>query len=303
MYSNNLHDDKNAIKYYLLAAKKKNLVAVVRLLEDYPEVNSDIHNDISLLQYPALLTLQKTAPTNANDALALSEHYLDTTDDKRALYWCKKAMSIGNASEVKEATFNIARLYYKKGQYKKAIVTFKSVQDMEYAVQNIAYIYEVIKDYPNAIKWYKKAWEKGYKDVGGDLGLLYEKTKAYPKALKWYKKAFDKGNLESGYSLVSLYKKLNETDNAIIWYKKLFEVESNESYKIEILYKIAFLYHKKGDDLTAAAYYIAPIDIRYVKKDALTFLKSTWKINEATIKKAYELQKTLVPNPYIGGID
>jgi hypothetical protein len=33
------------------------------------------------------------------------------------------------------------------------------------------------------------------------------------------------------------------------------------------------------------------------------YLRNKLKVDEETLKKAYELQKTLVPNPYTGGID
>ena len=103
---------------------------------------------------------------------------------------------------------------------------------------------------------------------GVNLGLLYKEVyKDYPKAIKWYKKSINAGDLDA-YDNISL------------------------------------LYHDiKKDNLTASAYYIATIDKSYSKKQILDFLRDDWKIDETTLKKAYELQKTLVPDPYTGGID
>ena len=118
--------------------------------------------------------------------------------------------------------------------------------------------------------------------------------------MRWYQKAFALGDTKGGVNLGLLYEeKFNDIPNAILWYKKAINAGDLGAYD-----NISILYHDiKKDNLTAAAYYIATIGKSYSKKEIINFLKNDWKIDEPTLKKAYELQKKLVPDPYTGGIE
>jgi hypothetical protein len=64
------------------------------------------------------------------------------------------------------------------------------------------------------------------------------------------------------------------------------------------------LYRRLGDSIRGGAYFIALIAYGEPKNDILDFLKNDWKLDRETLKKAYELQKTLdIPKHYTGGID
>ncbi len=193
---------------------------------------------------------------------------------------------------------------YQEKQYDEALKWFKAAfnenksKDLAF---NIGLTYDELKDYLNAIKWYKTAVELGNNQGGVNLGLLYEEAfKDYPNSIKWYKKAIEMGNINAGKNLALLYEeKLKDYSNAIKWNKKAIEMGDIGAFD-----NISLIYHDiKKDNLTASAYYIATIDKSYSKKEILDFLRNDWKIDEATLKKAYELQKTLVPNPYTGGIE
>ncbi len=57
------------------------------------------------------------------------------------------------------------------------------------------------KFYENALKWYRKAADKGYVNAMFNLGVFYQNgefvKKDVDQALKWYRKAADKGDAES----------------------------------------------------------------------------------------------------------
>ncbi len=164
-----------------------------------------------------------------------------------------------------------------------------------------ATMYYEKQDYKEALKWAKTSFEaKKSKAVAFNIGLAYKKLEDYDNAIKWYEKSFEMGYPGGGLNVALLYeKKFNNIAKAITWYKKGIEKGQLGSYD-----NISLIYHNiKKDNLTASAYYIATIDKSYSKKDILDFLKKDWNIDEATIKEAYELQKTLVPNPYTGGIE
>ncbi|PHR55861.1 MAG: hypothetical protein COA44_09475 [Arcobacter sp.] len=202
------------------------------------------------------------------------------------------------AKEKAQIAFNKANNYAKQGNYTEALDYFKTSYEYESAdgtAFNLGIAYEELKDYNNAIKWYKKAFEMGKIEGGVNLGLLYKNMSNYKNAITWYKRAYIEGSLNAIFNLALLYEEaFNDTPNAIIWYKKAIQKGDLDSYD-----NISLIYHDiNKDDLTASAYYIATIDKSYTKKEIFDFLKDDWKIDEATIKKAYHLQKTLVPNPY-----
>lgn len=170
-------------------------------------------------------------------------------------------------SEKAQSTFEKANVFAKQGNHKLAIEYFQKSYVYEAAdgtAYNLGLDYEAIKDYSNALKWYKKSFKLGKVEGGVNAGYLYEtQYKNYQKAIKWYKKAISKGNLDA-YN------------------------------------NIAILYHDiKKDNVTASAYYLATIGRSYSRKVMLNFLRNNWKINEKTLLKAYILQKKLIPNPYL----
>ncbi|WP_324172446.1 hypothetical protein [Sulfurimonas sp.] len=174
------------------------------------------------------------------------------------------------ASEKAQVAFERATVYVKQGNYTKALEYLKTSYEYEPAdgtAFGIGFAYKELKDYNNAIKWYKKSFEMGRIDGGVNLGLLYKKVyKDYPNAIKWYKKAIKKGDIDARKNL-------------------------------------GLLYHQQKDKLNSATYMIGMIGHPYTKERVLGLLRDDWKIDEPTLKKAYELQKTLVPNPYTGGIE
>ena len=174
------------------------------------------------------------------------------------------------ASEKADALYNQAHRLSEQRNYEKSVELFK--ESFEYkpkkdAAFNLGLAYKNLKDYTNAVKWYKKSFEMGNVDGGVNLGLLYKEIyKDYPRAIKWYKKAIKKGDIDARKNL-------------------------------------GLLYHQQNDNLNSTIYMIGMIGHPYTKERVLGLLRDDWKIDKPTLKKAYELQKTLVPNPYTGGID
>lgn len=247
MYSNLLHDKKNAIKYYQLSIKKGNTSASSRLVEEYPEINNDMYNDIALMSYAKLKPLEKTALTNATDAITLAEHYssLNIGKFKRAFHWYNIALKNGNKEEIQKAKFSMGFAYFEQNKYKEAIEIFMDIQD--------------------------------YKNVKLNIGKVHYYNQNYSEAMTWYKKALKDGDIEAAES-------------------------------------IGRLYHEQKDNLKSAVYMIAVIghtdlpyrelELPYTKESVLTLLRDDWKIDEATLENAYNLQLELdIPKHYIGGIN
>jgi len=120
----------------------------------------------------------------------------------------------GNA----EAQYNIGQMYYKgKG---------------------------ALKDYKEAVKWYRKAAEQGSADAQYNIGQMYYEgdgvPKDYKEAVKWYRKAAEQGSADAQHSLADaqyrdaqyslgyIYEnKLNNLCEAKYWYTKLVTNKSN----------------------------------------------------------------------------
>ena len=208
------------------------------------------------------------------------------------------------AKQKAQIAFDRANIYMKQGKNKEALEYLKTSYAYEAAdgtASNLGYVYEELKDYNNAVKWYKTAIEKyNDKEAMYNLALLYKNIfKDYPKAIKWCKKTFEKGNNSGANSLGLLYEnKLNDIPTAIKWYKKAIVKGHIEARK-----NLGLLYHKQKDNLYSAVYMLGMIGHPYTKKRVLGLLRDDWKIDEPTLKKAYELQQTLVPTPYRGGVD
>ena len=206
------------------------------------------------------------------------------------------------ASEKADSLYNEAHRAYANGNYEKAITLYK--ESFEYKKSrdicaNIGNAYDEIGDYNNAIKWYTIGI-KEFNDQASafNLGKLFEKRKEYTKASKWFKKSFELGYSGGGNSLAILYQKENNNKDAIKWYKKAIKKGHINARK-----NLGLLYHKLGDDLHSAVYMMGMIGHPYTKERVMGLLRNTWKIDEPTLKKAYELQKKLVPDPYTGGIE
>lgn len=170
------------------------------------------------------------------------------------------------------------------------------------SLYNQAQRFYLNKQYAKAIPLYEESYQyKPSKDIPANTGISYKNIGNYSKAIEWYKIGITKFNdKKTIFNLALLYEEnLNDIKNAIKYYEIAIIQNNLDAYD-----NISLLYHDiKKDNLTASAYYIATIDKSYSKKEILDFLRNDWKIDEKTLKKAYELQLTLVPEPYTGGID
>jgi len=189
---------------------------------------------------------------------------------------------------------------------------------------NIGVIYhQKIKDYDKAIEWYKKAYNMDDEESAGsaasNLGNIYDDKKNYTSAENWYKNAVKKNDIVANFNLGLLYKKaykmgniaaatslgylnsviLGHQEEGIKWYK--VSAKHGNPKAINNLNKT---YYEQGDLVTSTAYTLAMANYGYTKEQVFEFLKNTRKIDDETIKKAYQLQQTLdIPKHYTGGID
>ena len=88
--------------------------------------------------------------------------------------------------------------------------------------------YDVKQDSQEALKWFRKAADKGNSDAQKSIGMIYERgegvTQDYAEAMKWYQKAADKGNKHAQYQIGVMYEKgkgvTKDPAEAMKWYQK-----------------------------------------------------------------------------------
>ena len=118
-----------------------------------------------------------------------------------------------------EAQFNLG-FCYDDGRgvvkdYVEAVKWYRKGAGQNFAPAqfNLGYCYAngqgVVKDYVEAVKWYRKAAEQNYTPAQSNLGWCYDNgqgvAKDYVEAVKWYRKAAEQGHTEAQFNLGCCY--------------------------------------------------------------------------------------------------
>jgi flagellar FliL protein len=168
--------------------------------------NKNFNNAIKFYTY-AVNNGNKDAYFN----LALS--YNELKKYKKAIEYYKKA--IKNNPDDWRAMHNLARVYtFGKKNYKMGLVWFKLSLDKKSNIGyfGVAYSYDMLEDFENAKKWYKKAIDKQGEVVAmWNLGLIYEygkgnTSKNNKKALELYLNAAELGYINAIKKVSYMYK-------------------------------------------------------------------------------------------------
>jgi uncharacterized protein len=170
---------------------------------------------------------------------------------------------------------------------------------------NIGLLYQKrIHDNKLAELWYKQALNVDDKNIDAliNLGAIYEDIKKYNQAIKYYQLADKNHDLRGAFNLAIFYNNQNNYRKAEYWYQKAIKKENLKAIK-----NLGRLYHYKlKDDIKAAEYFIALINNGYSKDRIISYLKTKWKLSNETIKQGYEaqLKSKVIPEKlkYKGGI-
>ena len=122
--------------------------------------------------------------------------------------------------------------------------------------------YYDVKDYAEAVKWYRKAAEQGNASGQCDLGRMYQNgygvTKDYAQAVKWYRKAakqdYASAQRDLGYMYSSGYGVKQDYAEAVKWYRKAAE-QDYASAQRDLGYMYLNGYGVKQDYAEAAKWY------------------------------------------------
>jgi len=95
--------------------------------------------------------------------------------------------------------------------YPKALEWLQDADTNGESAYNIGVLYDQhVNDDHKAIEWYKKAYEMDDINAAGssanNIAYIYDDLKEYRTAIKWYKKGINKNNINSALGLAVLYK-------------------------------------------------------------------------------------------------
>lgn len=150
--------------------------------------------------------------------LLVPRHFISCEDYTSAIYYLKKAYEkTQNKSEIAR---EIAHTYIRLNSYQESFDW--SIKGGKYEL--VGKHLEDKKDYSNAIKYYKKAYEiKSDSSLANNIAELYFNQKDYKNAIEWYSIKAQQGDKETQYKLGQVYEKANNKNLAIFWYKKAAE--------------------------------------------------------------------------------
>ena len=171
--------------------------------------------------------------------------YIEEIDEEKKLYWLKKAAESGHWRSMCE----LGEWFEDNEKYSEAIKWYKKAAEKGYAAAEnyLALCYAKGKgvevDKYEAVKWYKKAAEHGLAIGQANLAYCYEYGEGVEqdldKAIKWYKKAFENGDDESGTNLGLLLAEVGDYKEAVKWLRKSAEREDAVAENY-----LAFCYHE-----------------------------------------------------------
>jgi len=132
-----------------------------------------------------------------------------------AILLCLSLAPLSSAFADAEEDFDRGWAAYTKGDYPQAVKWFRKAaeQGNAFAQFNLGQIYTqgkgVPQDYAEAVKWWRKAAEQGYAGAQYNLGFMYDKGLGVrqddAEAVKWYRKAAEQGYAGAQNNLGYMY--------------------------------------------------------------------------------------------------
>ena len=131
------------------------------------------------------------------------------------LAWAMVLVASRSAAGDGEEEANAGYDRHKKRDYIEAMRWYRKAADKgnAWAMTNIGFLYQhgqgVKRDYIEAMRWYRKAADKGFAGAVRMIGSFYQHGQGvkqdYIEAMRWYRKTADKGDAKAMYNVGLLY--------------------------------------------------------------------------------------------------
>jgi TPR repeat protein len=187
-YYRDKHDYTNMKKYYLMAIKHNNTMAMRELASHYGYVE----NNFDELQKYYELAIKH------NDVEAMyefAEYCCENINDEEENALSEKYYLMAIEHNHVEAMYKLAECYRNREQHEKSIKYYLLAIEHKYveAMFELGYFYECIQpNYEQAKKYYKLGTEHNNVNSMFCLGRIYQKEKNYDMMKKYYEMTIDK---------------------------------------------------------------------------------------------------------------
>ena len=226
-------DNKEAVKWYRLAAEQGNVAAQFDLGFMYANGRGVAQDDKEAVKWYRLAAEQGDADAQSNLGNMYRSGEGVAQDDKEAVKWYRLAAEQGNAA----AQCNLGFMYGNgRGvaqDDKEAVKWYRlaAKQGRARAQCNLGIMYAngqgVAQDDKEAVNWYRLAAEKGDADAQSNLGNMYRNGRGVAQddkeAVKWYRLAAEQGNAAAQCNLGFMYGNgrgvAQDDKEAVKWYR------------------------------------------------------------------------------------
>ena len=226
-------DNKKGKEWRIKGKEAGDVLAALNVAYSLPK-DSDERNRIFFELFEDVLKLAKDGDIFAQNELAdmyLYGHGIEQ-DEEEGVKWLKRSTEMGYwRSMNKLANCYSAGIGVLQDEL-KAIDLYKKVYELGLgnAANKIGFIYSDQENYEEAVKWYRRGFEKGHDWSGYNLAYHYYNGTGVPqdelKSLELYKKVYELGGSASGevaYKIGGVYLEQEKLGEAYKWYKKSLE--------------------------------------------------------------------------------
>jgi len=226
-------DNKKGKEWRIKGKEAGDVLAALNVAYSLPK-DSDERNRIFFELFEDVLKLAKDGDIFAQNELAdmyLYGHGIEQ-DEEEGVKWLKRSTEMGYwRSMNKLANCYSAGIGVLQDEL-KAIDLYKKVYELGLgnAANKIGFIYSDQENYEEAVKWYRRGFEKGYDWSGYNLAYHYYNGTGVPqdelKSLELYKKVYELGGSASGEAanrIGLIYEGQNDLEEAVKWYRRGFE--------------------------------------------------------------------------------
>ena len=209
-YSNSIGkiklDEKKGKEWRIKGKESGDVLAALNVAYSLPK-DSDERNRICFELFKDILKLAEDGDIFAQNELAdmyLYGHGIEE-DEEEGVKWLKKSADAGH---------------------------WRSIMDLADRYSDGV---GVLQDELKAIDLYKKVYELGLGEAANRIGLIYDNQNNSEEAVKWFRKGFDKGHDWSGCNLADYYSDgigvPQDKQKALELYKKVYELGGSASGK------------------------------------------------------------------------
>ena len=226
-------DNKKGKEWRIKGKEAGDVLAALNVAYSLPK-DSDERNRIFFELFEDVLKLAKDGDIFAQNELAdmyLYGHGIEQ-DEEEGVKWLKRSTEMGYWRSMN----NLANCYSAGigvlQDELKAIDLYKKVYELGLgnAANKIGFIYSDQENYEEAVKWYRRGFEKGHDWSGYNLAYHYYNGTGVPqdelKSLELYKKVYELGGSASGEAanrIGLIYEGQNDLEEAVKWYRRGFE--------------------------------------------------------------------------------